>query len=1018
MHSLLTPDQARQFPLQNRVDYATFRKLWDEQFRNEKKALREYGPQVSWHIIRGLIKGFSSTELLDRDEYDSLPRDERSVSPETFQKVYKTVYENWYCKKCFDEELWDDQDLVRFLIEHDQLPRTHVAIFCDEAQDFTRVELDAIYRCSLFSNRSLDPQCVPRIPFVFAGDPFQTLNPTGFRWESVQAAFTERLLASLHQFSHFNKLPDLHYEELTFNYRSAKRIVHFCNTIQASRALLFNHSSLRPQETWRIQDDQNAPVFLEISDVKIQQSLKEQRDLVLIVPCEEGEESEYVANDSFLSKIVDLDDDAVPLNVVSAARSKGLEFKRVGLYGWSKRSEATRIAELLKANDVKEVGTDEKLQLEYFMNNLYVAASRAQRRLFVIDEGESRNGLWWIVDDEEHLHKLSGSLSSAWANQIGSMVNGGADSFQHDQDTNRRRAEQQKVEGLSTRSFFTLRQAARYFELDGNDVEANLCRGYAYRFNANFVESAKHFKQAGEIREGVLSLWEGERFTEIANLADQHPAEAGLPECVLSSFVCGPSIGSREFAETLNRTVDAISTNPEYRRRIYERSFTVSVERAISRLVSECGDSFKGVAADTVVDPLHELIAMGLEVAVETQATLHLKAENYGAVMDLLQNSKESELYKDAVALKTLNSVTGGAVVSNEDAVLVGDYLLRKSPVDVALAAEYFHRGDNLGQLRYCMEQAVEPGRCDDGQLTRVTEFVLEKLLVHRDWADLVVLLETGKLAGTKKPHGKTGQPRSTGNRRTHDLIDKANLQWKIVIPGLAQSDALSSDTGQTTHEVQRFLKQIVSDQDWRKAVSQQVMGAAIERAGKDINALEFYEKWITEGSLPAEKQHARIRWTVCKLRQAKRQGSKRNEQEAQRYMDKFGISEVDLQDEYPAVIAPPPPSTVPAIESKTADLRAEPRILPDRERVSVGTLEFNFVRDRQWVNIESEDGLRARVLIESRLVESQDTAVVRQSEDVFQCPEIRLSVEWMSNGNVTLTHNGIAWQVDGGANS
>ena len=269
MHSLLPTHARKDFLFENRIDYASFRRMWEDQFGNEPRALREYGPQISWHIIRGLIKGFSSADLLAEDEFDALHKEERSVSKSTFVNVYRVVWTNWYKKLCAEKRLWDDQDLVLYLLENDLLPRTHVAVFCDEAQDFTRVELEAIYRCSLFSHRTLGSQSVKRIPFVFAGDPFQTLNPTGFRWESVQAGFTERILASLHRFDHRVKVPDLHYEELTFNYRSAKRIVHFCNTIQASRAFLFDHRTLRPQETWRIQDDQNSPVFLDMADVQV-----------------------------------------------------------------------------------------------------------------------------------------------------------------------------------------------------------------------------------------------------------------------------------------------------------------------------------------------------------------------------------------------------------------------------------------------------------------------------------------------------------------------------------------------------------------------------------------------------------------------------------------------------------------------------------------------------------------------------------------------------------------------------
>ncbi|MGA7305857.1 MAG: hypothetical protein WBW88_13340, partial [Rhodothermales bacterium] len=187
-------DADERFPLSRQVTYARFRRLWMARFGREKRSLQDFGPQISWHVIRGLIKGMSVDEVLGKEDYEELPEDERTVSKKVYETVFDRVWLGWYEPLCRSGEAWDTQDLVRYLLEEDRLPASHLAVFCDEAQDFTRLEIEAIYRCSLFSDRLIDFQSVGRIPFVFAGDPFQTLNPTGFRWESVRAAFTERIL--------------------------------------------------------------------------------------------------------------------------------------------------------------------------------------------------------------------------------------------------------------------------------------------------------------------------------------------------------------------------------------------------------------------------------------------------------------------------------------------------------------------------------------------------------------------------------------------------------------------------------------------------------------------------------------------------------------------------------------------------------------------------------------------------------------------------------------------------------
>ncbi len=70
-------------------------------------------------------------------------------------------------------------------------------IFCDEAQDFTRLELNFLVRLLLYHRYDLGRERYIRLPFVLAGDPFQTINPTGFRWESVKASFYSEVVLGL-----------------------------------------------------------------------------------------------------------------------------------------------------------------------------------------------------------------------------------------------------------------------------------------------------------------------------------------------------------------------------------------------------------------------------------------------------------------------------------------------------------------------------------------------------------------------------------------------------------------------------------------------------------------------------------------------------------------------------------------------------------------------------------------------------------------------------------------------------
>lgn len=199
LYSLLPIQPRNELARERYVNYAEFRRLWNQDFAKRPEA-RRMAPDVAWHTIRSFIKGVRSTQAdeLGPEEFEALPRKRRSVSPETYRQVYDRVWNSWYKRLCDEEGYWDDQDLASRALDLDCARATNLAaIFCDEAQDFTSVELDLIFQLSVYSKRSLQPEELRRVPLVFAGDPLQTINPTGFRWDAVQAEFYDRFFAVL-----------------------------------------------------------------------------------------------------------------------------------------------------------------------------------------------------------------------------------------------------------------------------------------------------------------------------------------------------------------------------------------------------------------------------------------------------------------------------------------------------------------------------------------------------------------------------------------------------------------------------------------------------------------------------------------------------------------------------------------------------------------------------------------------------------------------------------------------------
>ena len=236
LRGLLSADEAARLADDKYVGYARFRALWSKEFARRPEA-RRIKPDVAWHTIRSYIKGTREAlgDDMDPAGFAELSRRRRSVTEATFEAVYVQVWEGWYKPLCEREGLWDDQDLATLVLESDAAKGAeYAAVFCDEAQDFTPIELEIIFQLSVFAGRSLKPEELRHVPIAFAGDPLQTINPTGFRWETVKADFRDRFLRVLD--SRRRADIELSYQELHFNYRSDPGIVRFCNLIQLVRA--------------------------------------------------------------------------------------------------------------------------------------------------------------------------------------------------------------------------------------------------------------------------------------------------------------------------------------------------------------------------------------------------------------------------------------------------------------------------------------------------------------------------------------------------------------------------------------------------------------------------------------------------------------------------------------------------------------------------------------------------------------------------------------------------------------
>lgn len=148
--NLLPPDRRERFPTEGRVGFARFRRLL-ETMCNLPTSRRRSAEQA-WHVLRSFIKGWKIDGELTPEDYEEIPANDRTVAVTDYRVIFENIWHAWYRPLCEQQNLWDDLDLVREVVglmagrQIDDV--RYPVVFCDEAQDFTRLELQLIMRLS------------------------------------------------------------------------------------------------------------------------------------------------------------------------------------------------------------------------------------------------------------------------------------------------------------------------------------------------------------------------------------------------------------------------------------------------------------------------------------------------------------------------------------------------------------------------------------------------------------------------------------------------------------------------------------------------------------------------------------------------------------------------------------------------------------------------------------------------------------------------------------------------------
>ncbi|MGB3509291.1 MAG: tetratricopeptide repeat protein [Microcoleaceae cyanobacterium] len=334
---------------QNQVDYQFF----SEMYKAHPKR-KQYPTALVWEEIRSIIKGKQlavKEYILSEKEYETNSKNSlTSISNKYRREIYKIA--EWYQKKLQKENLYDEIDLAReviIFIQNHPIEKYEL-IVCDEVQDFTELQLELLFNL-----------VAPSGNLFFAGDCYQMISPSGFRWEELK-----------HKFYPHRKVEE---KTLEFNFRSVGSLVKLANQVLKLRSRLLQEPTINYSNSNSTYGQ--LARLITANDRTLVEILKERSlypgDAILVRKESDKEKISQELNSSFVFTIEEI---------------KGLEFDTVFLVDFFKPTEKLW-GKVIRGGTLKE---KDKPQLHLELNLLYVAITRASR---ILNIWESELNQFW-----------------------------------------------------------------------------------------------------------------------------------------------------------------------------------------------------------------------------------------------------------------------------------------------------------------------------------------------------------------------------------------------------------------------------------------------------------------------------------------------------------------------------------------------------------------------------------------------------------------------------------------------
>jgi superfamily I DNA/RNA helicase len=506
--NFLDSDELDRFNEKRRhITYEKFQELYNKQYRNEDRM----SPSILWSVIRTFIKG-RSLDYMKPSDYDNMVRRDMTVDKEDFNRAY-SIWNTWY-RHLYEDgkgKYWDDLDLVRYVLKKGD-PQKKVfhkfnVIFCDEAQDFTKLEIDLILKLSKHSAYKLPNPEDRKIPIAFAGDPNQTISPTGFRWAGTKSTFMDSFKDSLDVYLKLDEM------ELSKNYRSQLGIVKFANTIQCFRYKYLDTTTKR-RNLQSVREDLKGEPHDALNYVGFY-SYNQHKSIILenlananIIMSGDGNEGDR-------SLFPEITDEIVKLN--TAIGTKGLEYNAVMLLNFCDNKINKLFKKILDETHLED---SENFEIAHFFTKLYIAVTRAREQLFIVDTDENYQNFWKYFTEHELWEKLIARFSLSEENRrlVGHITQGDINSLPdrlnetYNPEENARQAFE-RAKGES--SILLMKRAESYFLEAKLPKKAEECEAYALLYDFNYLDAGDKFLNIGDFKMALDAYWIGNYWEKV-----------------------------------------------------------------------------------------------------------------------------------------------------------------------------------------------------------------------------------------------------------------------------------------------------------------------------------------------------------------------------------------------------------------------------------------------------------------------------------------------------------------------